>query len=243
MKKLFFILLILTTSVFAQKNINNYKYVIVPKKLDFVKKEDQYQTSSLTKFLFNKYGFTTILSDEKLPDDLAKNRCLGLTGVVKDESGMFSTKTVVELRDCFNNIVFSSTEGKSKQKEYKKAYHESIRDAFKSIEALKYSYVPLKGEEIEEPVVLNTKVIVPKVLLDKTVNKAKVTSLYAQSISNGFQLVNTKPEVIFQILKTTVKDVFILKDKNGILYKNNTIWIAEYYKDGIKIIEKYEVKF
>ncbi|QXP72494.1 hypothetical protein H0I31_01980 [Tenacibaculum sp. AHE15PA] len=247
MNKLLFIFLMLSASIFAQKNINNYKYVIVPKKFDFVKKEDQYQTSSLTKFLFNKYGFTAILSDEKLPKDLFKNRCLALTGDVKNESGLFSVNTIIELRDCFNNIVLTSTKGKSKQKDYKKAYHESIRNAFKSIEAIEYNYVPFKGEEVDESVIRTNetkpKVIELKIAVENSVNETKAISLYAQSIPNGFQLVNTKPEVMFQILKTNVKDVFILKDKNGVLYKNNGIWIAEYYKESIKVIEKYEVKF
>ncbi|WP_275315187.1 hypothetical protein [Tenacibaculum bernardetii] len=247
MNKLLFIFLMLSASIFAQKKINNYKYVIVPKKFDFVKKDDQYQTSSLTKFLFNKYGFTAILSDEKLPKDLSKNRCLALIVSVRDNSGLFTTKSTIEFKDCFNNVVFSSKEGKSNQKDYKKAYHESLRDAFKSIEALKYSYVPFKGEEVDESVLsineTKPKVIEATIVVENIVNETKATSLYAQSIPNGFQLVNTKPEVIFQILITNVKDVFILKDKNGILYQSNGIWIAEYYKESIKVIEKYEVKF
>ncbi len=37
MKKIFLILLMISTSIFAQKQMNNYKYVIVPNKFDFVK--------------------------------------------------------------------------------------------------------------------------------------------------------------------------------------------------------------
>ncbi len=239
--------MILTTSIFAQKNINNYKYVIVPKKFDFVKKDDQYQTSSLTKFLFNKDGFTVFLSDQKLPIDLSKNRCLALTSEVEDESSMFSTKITIKLKDCYNNVVFSSKEGTSKLKDYKKSYHEAIRDAFKSIKALNYNYVPLKEkpEELTEQssVIVKPKVITAKTIKENTVNKTKEITLYAQSTANGYQLVNTTPEVVFQVLKTNVKDVFILKNKNGILYKDDNTWFAEYYKEGIKVIEKYEVKF
>ncbi|WNW02944.1 hypothetical protein RRF68_05980 [Tenacibaculum sp. HL-MS23] len=244
MNKLLFIFLMLSASIFAQKNINNYKYVIVPKKFDFVKKEDQYQTSSLTKFLFNNANFNALSSEEEFPLGLANDRCLGLVAFVKDDSRLFTTKIVIELKDCFNNIIFSSKEGRSKQKDYKKAYHESIRDAFKSIEALNYSYTPLKVEKASSPIAVSKiKVIEPKIDVKNNIKETKATSLYAQSTPKGFQLVNTKPEVIFQILKTNAKDVFILKDKNGILYKYNGIWIAEYYKESIKVIEKYEVKF
>ncbi|WBX71889.1 hypothetical protein [Tenacibaculum retecalamus] len=249
MKKIFLILLMLTTSIFAQKKVNNYKYVIVPNKFDFFNKKDQYQTSSLTKFLFNKYGFIAVLEDEKLPNDLAKDRCLALTGVIKKESGMFSTKTFVELRDCFNNVVYSSVVGKSKLKDYKKAYNESIRNAFKTIEKLNYKYTPLKKEKVEvvneniPAVVALPKIVVNKPVSVNTNKEVEIANLYAQSTANGYQLVNTKPEVVFQLLKTNIKDVFVIKNKNGILYKKNAIWIAEYYKENVQVIKKYQIKF
>ena len=65
MKRILLVALFISTASFAQKSINNYKYVIVPSKFDFVKGKDKYQTSSLTKFLFNKYGFTAFLDDEE----------------------------------------------------------------------------------------------------------------------------------------------------------------------------------
>ena len=239
----------ISTSVFAQKQINNYKYVIVPSKFDFAKKVDEYQTSSLTKFLFNKYGFTALLSSDKLPDDLAKDRCLALTATVRDESNMFLTKSILELKDCSNKTLFSTKVGKSKDKEYKKAYHEAIRDAFKSIQSLMYKYIPVKNTVIETQIENVTTINEPKVIkiekpiITKEVNEVVTSSLYAQSIINGFQLVNTKPEVIFQIVKTNVKDVFIIKNKNGIMYKNEALWVAEYYKGDIKVIENYQIKF
>ena len=237
MKKILFILLMITTSIFAQKKINNYKYVIVPNKFDFLKKNDQFQTSSLTKFLFNKYGFIALLSDEEFPKDLANDKCLALKGIVKKRSSMLTIKTVVELRDCFNRIVFSSNIGRSMKKEYKKGYHEAIRNSFKTIQNLKYNYIPAKNEiAVKENITIINE---PKV--DK--NTVITPNLYAQSITNGFQLVNTKPEVVFEIIKTSVKDVFIIKNKNGIIYKNKDLWIAEYYKEDLKIIEEYYIKF
>ena len=35
--------------------------------------------------------------------------------------------------------------------------------------------------------------------------------VHAQPIKNGFQLINTKSEKVYEILHTTVRDVFILK--------------------------------
>ena len=247
MKKIFCVLLFLTASVFSQKNINNYKYIIVPNKFDFVQKSDQYQTSSLTKFLFNKYGFKAFFADEKLPSDLAVNRCLALTAVVKRESSLLATKGVIELRDCYNKVIFTSITGKSKFKEYKKAYHEVIRKSFKSIQNLNYNYNPEKKDVVNVKIQKDlVKEVSPKSIAKKPLKVLKNNSklnLYAQAVANGYQLVDTKPEVVFKIIKTGIKDVFIIENKNGILYKSGEIWIAEYYNGGVKKVENYQVKF
>ena len=126
--------------LFAQKNINSYKYILVPKQFEFQKTADQYQLNSLTKFLFEKSGFTVLFTDENFPADLATNSCLGLKAKVNNDSGMFSTKMNLELTDCYNQVVFSTKDGKSKEKDYKTAFHEALRMAFADIENLKYAY-------------------------------------------------------------------------------------------------------
>ena len=64
-----------------------------------------------------------------------------------------------------------------------------------------------------------------------------------QAKANGFQLVNTTPEVVFLLLKTNVKDVFVIKDKNGILYKVGDVWIAEFYENDRLTTKTYLIKF
>ena len=88
------------SSTFSQTTINDYKYVIVPKSFNFLKSIDQYQLNSLTKFLFNKYGFTAIMEDEVFPKDLVYNGCLALRTDVEKLKGFFITKLVVVLRNC-----------------------------------------------------------------------------------------------------------------------------------------------
>ena len=254
-KKIVFTVLFFTAfiSFSQQKSVNNYKYVIVPTQFDFLSSPDQYQLNSLTKFLFDKYGFKAFLSDEQLPEDLAKNRCLALTATVKNNSGMFTTKNKVELKDCYNNVVYTSTEGKSKQKEYKKAFQEAVRNAFKSIQALHYKY---NGEivaveaptEPTNPIKSTVPVSVEFPTKEtpqptKPVIKDTKNVLYAQAITNGFQLVNTKPEVVFQVLKSSKKDFYFLKNKDGVLFKKGTNWIAEYYENDTLVQKQYQVKF
>ncbi|MFZ0489712.1 MAG: hypothetical protein WAM00_05655 [Salegentibacter sp.] len=141
MKKLIFICFVLG-AIFssAAQDLNEYKYVIVPQTYDFMKREDQYQLNSLTKFLFEKYGFEAVMKDEDRPEDLRKNNCLGLRADVKNNSGIFVTKMKVLLEDCNGNVVFESEEGRSRTKQYKQAWQEALRDAFNSVAALDHNY-------------------------------------------------------------------------------------------------------
>lgn len=136
-----FIALFSCSLSYAQKNsLNTYKYVIIPEQFEFQKSADDYQVNSLTKFLFDKAGFKTYMSNETFPQELASNACLGLKGIVVNESGMFSTKMQIKLVDCYNNTVYLTEFGNSRVKEFKKSYHEAIRAAFEEIENLNYTY-------------------------------------------------------------------------------------------------------
>lgn len=72
-----------------------------------------------------------------------------------------------------------------------------------------------------------------------------LVQLYAQPITNGFQLVNTEPKVIYKIYNTTVKDYFIASkgDLQGVLYAKDNQWFFEYYQNDKLISEQLEVKF
>jgi len=266
-----FILLIAITANSQEQSVNDYKYVIVKEKLDLAKSNDEYQTSSLTKFLLKKKGFLVFKSNENLPQELSKNRCLALTADVIDKSSMLSIKTYIVLKDCYNNEVYRSEIAKSKIKDFKKGYHESIRRAYASMSDLLYSYSPTKIENKNNTAITNTTisiaadagvvvkkeidaavVIIPKVTLPLENNNSSNTEplsnktlpvLYAQPIENGYQLVNAKPEVVFIILKTNSKDRFIIKNKNGNLTKTNGVWVAEFYEDSILKVKKYQIKF
>ena len=135
-------LMLFNINGFSQENINAYKYVIVPNSFNFLNEPDQYQINSLTKFLFEKYGFTPLMADEKFPQDLNTNRCLALYADVEKHKAFLNTKLQVHLKDCNNNVVFSSKTGESREKEYTKVYNLALRDAFASFETLNYSYEP-----------------------------------------------------------------------------------------------------
>lgn len=254
-KTVFFLTLLISFNLFSQTvNFDQYQNIIVAEKFDFFKKTDQYQTSSLTKFLLKKKGFMVFLSNEKLPSEIVTNRCLSLFASVRDESSMINVKCIIEIKDCYGKVLYASDIGVSKLKDFKKAYQDAIRIAYNTMEDFVFSYNPNMKNEVKE----KTKVVIPIKKIDSTkvtpiikkvITKvqSKVTDalevLYAQPINNGYQLVNLKPEVAFIILKTKMEDVFIIKDKNGILYKNGDNCTLEFYENNQLIKKEYQVKF
>ena len=268
----------------AQSDLNAYKYIIVPEKFSFQRFDDQYQLNSLTEFLFNKEGFSTLVDGDR-PNDLYDNPCLGLTVDLLNNSSMFVTKIVLNLVDCKDVVIYTSVEGGSKQKEYIRGFHEAIRKAFQSFKGLDYKYdsslavseKPIVVENIPEPIVESQpkveeatpvdeqKEIIEEVAEEETVDKSESRNenlsekvqnvpfaiiedstknvLYAQKISNGFQLVDGTPKVIYRLLKTSKDNVYVLEGKSGIIYKSEDIWFAEHYKGGVLTIEKLTIKF
>lgn len=231
-------------------NLDNYKYIIVSDKFHFVREVDGYQTSSLTKFLLEKKGFQVFVSNENFPDDLTKDKCNNaLFADVKDQSDFLTTKSIIVLNDCRGKTLYTSKVGKSKQKEYKKAYHESIRNAFNTMTDVIYSYKPSEKKEAKVDINNNisNKIIISKdSLIEKKIEPKVFTNseiLYAQPILNGFQLVNSLPKVVLMIHKTTIKDLFLVKDSQGILYKEGNDWFFEYYVDNQIIKKQLQIKF
>ncbi|WP_422348888.1 hypothetical protein [Flagellimonas sp.] len=139
--------------------LDNYKYIIVPKQFSAFNKENRYQTSTTVKYLFSQKGFATVY-DDSLPEDLANNRCLGLLVELDDSSNMFSTKTTLVLKDCQGDEVYRTIEGRSKIKEYRAAYREALGEAFAPIQAMMYSYTPKeepKDEKKDAPITVSFK--------------------------------------------------------------------------------------
>ena len=65
MKKLAVILMLfLSCIVSAQTSVNQYQYVIVPSQYTFLKVNDEFKLNTLTKMLFEKYGFKVFLNSE-----------------------------------------------------------------------------------------------------------------------------------------------------------------------------------
>ncbi len=152
MKKLIFSILFglgLGASMWGQ-NLNEYNYVKVPEKFEFLNDKNQYQLNALTAFLFKKYGFK-VLYQENFPSQV--NPCEILEADVQKESGLFRTKLYVTLQNCQNEVIFTSKTGVSREKDFKTAYHEALREAFTSVESLNYSPNAEDNEVVIDPVI------------------------------------------------------------------------------------------
>ncbi len=229
--------LFITCSCFSQE-LNQYKYVVVPYKFDFLKKHDKYRVNTLVRYLFKKEGFEVLYDNEDFPTELGNDRCMALYADVKNESNIFTTKMAIVLRDCANQVILETPFGRTKVKEYEKAYNIAIRSAFETIEAKNYSYQPKeKVADVPPPPP-------PKVSVDKeeveiveveeveevaeqkvTISESKKDVLYAQPIENGYQLVDSTPKVIMILLKSGVPNVYLVKGQDATVYKENGKWM------------------
>lgn len=255
MKKVLLSLILLLSFASYSQNINDFQYVIVPIKFDFLKENDRYRLNTTTKFLLQKYGFKSYLATEELPNEVLTNRCSFLNASLVNDNTMFVTKVKVVLKDCYDRVVFETAFGTSRTKEYFPAYNEALREAFKSFDKLNYKYngsQPTEkslgkiGETAEVKVPTEIKLASERAVAATEPTKVLVSGqLYAQPITNGFQLVNTEPKVMYKIYNTSVKDYFIASkgDVNGVFLAKDNGWFFEYYQNDKLFSERVEVKF
>lgn len=239
MKK-YFLLLLLSISFFAsaQKSLNDYKYVIVPLKYSFQKEGNKYRLNTITKFNLQKMGFEAFYENENLPTEAATDRCQNLYVSVDDDGGLLVTRLIITFKDCQNKIVYTSLPGKSKSKEYKVSYPEALNDAFESL--FNYGYKYNGNNILTVSTVQKTETPKSSPQIDETKDY-----LFAQSIPNGYQLVDKTPKVVLKIYKTSQPDYFTAQSEtiNGAVIKKNGEWILEYYKDDKPVSEKLLIKF
>ena len=242
----------------AQESVNAYKYVIVPTSYNFLNGPDQYQINSLTKFLFEKLGFTTLMADSEFPEDLNNNRCLGLYADVEKHKAFLNTKLQVHLKDCNNKTVLSSSTGESREKEYDKVYNLALRDAFKSFDAINYTYQPISNgtskstsqisvaddeskaqEEIDR---LKKQV---EALKEKQVQDAVVVAqdLTVNPVENGYTITDASSKVLYHLVFSGKEDVYIVKGQDAIVYKMNNAWIISSANDAGVSMKTLNVKF
>lgn len=244
----FLFVLVFSFCGFAQ---NTDLYVSVPTRYEFQKKENEHQLNELTKFLLEKQGFKAFFENEPIEEAL-KNPCNILKANILNESGMFTSKLQLALTDCAGKQVFISEIGKSREKEFKKAYQEALRNAFS--EGNKLANFKKEYKTPSTNLTENKTVSKPKTLetpaetitnVDNSVSNEPF--LYAQPNELGFQLVDNTPKIILKIQKTSLPNVYTAQDiegNQGLFFKNaSDHYIFEYVKNGKLEHRKLNVKF
>lgn len=247
---------------FAQNDLNQYKYVIVPNTYDFGKEPDQYQLNSLTKFLFEKQGFVVLMNDEPLPRDLINNGCLALWADVLNESGIFMTKFRIELKNCQKQVVYTSGVGQSREKKYKVAYNLSLRQAFESFNTVNYSYKPAKDQTkaltvvaVPETVVEISGTVTPVTQVSTVVVAAQTTSESTKTDPTqtltarkkgviDYELLNEKGDVVYTLIFSGKEEFYMVEGIQATVYKINDRWVmSKKITDGSLQIHTLNVNF
>ncbi len=145
---------------------------------------------------------------------------------------MFKTKLSIELKDCNDQVVYTSEIGESREKEYNKAYNEALRDAFNSIEALSYKYEPL-ANTTKEPVVQETKIDTG------LTNEIEQLREEIQSLKKEKELVNSEKiePVITPVTKEVVKDTMVEKTETTLKAPDSDILYAQAIENGFQLVD------
>ncbi|MNK01015.1 hypothetical protein D3C87_188080 [compost metagenome] len=242
MRKIIVLLVMLFSGLGFAQSFNDYKYLIVPEKFEFLTENNKYNMNALTKMMFEKYGFQTYYPSQQLPDELALDRCKAMYADVINQSGLLSTTLVIVLKDCSGKVLFTSQKGTSKEKSYQKAYYAALREASQSIGELNYKYSGKETGSSPTKVAQNIPAA-QQAATPVTVNNDNV--LFAQPIVNGYQLVDGTPKIVLKIYKTSQQDSYtaVSDSKNGVVFKRGNDWIFEYYQNDKLISEKLNIKF
>jgi hypothetical protein len=204
----------LSSTVFSQNtNLNDYSYIIVPTKFDFLQEEDQFQINSMTKFYLNKYGFNAFFNTE-VPNNVP--RCDGLWAQVVKSSGLIYTKLEVVIKDCKGNEIFRSNQGKSKYKYYKKAYQDALRKAFISFQTLNVRQPEINVYQEEKM----TDKPVLKEVGSKEINDIQVKEVVIVSEIGSYN--GNLPETAFSTYTNNQSFYLLRKDNDGYAFYEET---------------------
>jgi hypothetical protein len=241
MKIALFLILFLTTSLGFSQSLNDYKYAIVPSKFEFLKEKDQFRLNTLTKLLMEKYGFITYYDSDVLPNEVVESNCNKVYVDVKSNGNLFVTKLTVVLKDCKNAVVYTSIEGRSREKELQVAYNQALREAFSSFDKLEYKYSGNSN--------VNSNVNSKSNVNENSNSKSPLLNqmLFAKPLGpNLIQLLTNDtdiPNLVLTISKTNNPSIFIVEEamRQGVVYKNNNEWIFDYYENEKLISEKLNI--
>ncbi len=222
------------------QTLNKYKYAVVPSNFAFLDAPDQYRMNTFTKMFMEKYGFTTFMSDEILPAEVASNSCNRVYVDVISSSTLFTTKLNVVLRDCTNAVIYTSPTGESREKDNKIAYPKALREAFNHFDKLNYKY-----DDAAAPATEQVTAATKNPFQSASHPTSDTVSLTARSVNGGYNVLDARDQLVLKLRNTSAEGVFIAErdGASGIFFNKMGKWYFEYYRDGKLVSEILEVKF
>lgn len=188
----------------SQEGVGIYDFIEVPDRFEFISKDNPHQMSDMMVFYLEKKGLKTYrkIDSPNVP------KCDALYGDIMRVSNLLTTKLIFVLKDCNDRIVFQSREGRSKVKDYAKAYPDALRMAFKT-----FSKKDVNISEVPEaPIVVineeNVETIKSSVV--KTTDAIKEVSKLAVTEDAVNVAINQMPEASFSNYKLK-ENTYLLK--------------------------------
>jgi hypothetical protein len=241
---------------------------VVPAHFEDYKKSNQYQTSTIIKYLFTQQEIPTVY-DTHQPTELRVDPCLGAFVRLFDTSGVFLTRVRIELVDCEGKLILETVEGTSKSKDYLEAYKEALMAAFSSINGINYQYTPPSKDVTNQDVAAQDADIVPLVeelpqptadaIIEPIMEAGELNGaaqveqalpaldyLYAQPTDSGYQLVDNVPSIRMLLIKTSKSDTFlaVINGQNsGTVFKSDGVWVREFLNGTELVQEILHIKF
>ncbi len=219
-----FVLPFLLFFVFANsQNLDQYKYAVVKSKFDFQSEANQYRLNNLAKAFLEKYNFEVYFDTDILPEELANNQCQAAFFEIADNSALFKTKVNVVIRNCRNEIIYTSPDGTSNKKSYSLAYNNSVRQALELAMMLKEH--KFNGNAIKPQTTI----------VSKPVGENKPQSDYqVVKLADGYSIESPLLKSPIRLFKTSNPESFIAKwhKINGTATVKDGFLLLEYYENG-----------
>lgn len=97
--------------------------------------------------------------------------------------------------------------------------------------------------DVPEKELIADKVPEKPMVVEEVVNQEDSDVLYAQKIDLGYQLVDKSPKVVLILLETSKSDVFLVKDQNALVYKEDGFWYLSKNSGKNISIKTLNIKF
>lgn len=235
-------LLCLAPNLYAQK-------FFIAEKYEFMGEPDQYGFSTLLRLYMEKYHYVAevvpttdqhTVMRKLTPNDYALQ--------VQRKSNMFMTRITIDIVNYNGEVVLSSPEGNSREKEFRYANIESLRMAMDNFMDLKnHTFLYKELEKSNSDIKVQPSTTAKEVEDMPAVINADDVSLQAQTLSESsiglFKKKATSPEMV--LYKTSSRDCFLVEVNGkitGVLLYQNQKWFWEYYENNRLISREQFIK-